>query len=56
MICSVKAASLLDPIIAALPKITVEQSVEGLLARVDEATREKTGGTFLGYEGDTIPW
>ncbi|KII83532.1 hypothetical protein PLICRDRAFT_119312 [Plicaturopsis crispa FD-325 SS-3] len=53
---ALKAASLLDPIIAALPKITVEQSVEGLLARVDEATREKTGGTFLGYEGDTIPW
>lgn len=44
------------PVLAAYPLITVEESVNGVLARVDEATREKLGGTFLGHEGNTLPW
>ncbi|KII87117.1 hypothetical protein PLICRDRAFT_176908 [Plicaturopsis crispa FD-325 SS-3] len=44
------------PVLAAYPLITVEESVNGVLARVDEATREKSGGTFLGHEGNTLPW
>ncbi|KII86615.1 hypothetical protein PLICRDRAFT_43249 [Plicaturopsis crispa FD-325 SS-3] len=44
------------PEVAATPKITVEESVKGVLARIDEATREKTGGTFLNQDGETVPW
>ncbi|KII82647.1 hypothetical protein PLICRDRAFT_181213, partial [Plicaturopsis crispa FD-325 SS-3] len=46
----------LVPELAKFPKMPVEQSVDGILARIDEATREKTGGAFLSYKGDAFPW
>ncbi|KII87104.1 hypothetical protein PLICRDRAFT_112652 [Plicaturopsis crispa FD-325 SS-3] len=45
-----------DPKLSILPVITIEESARGVLARVDESTREKSGGTFVGWEGDNIAW
>jgi len=36
--------------------ITVEESVNGLLKEIDNSTREKTGGTFLNYDGTKFNW
>ena len=36
--------------------ITVEESVNGLLKEIDNSTREKTGGTFLNYDGAIFNW
>ncbi|KII90575.1 hypothetical protein PLICRDRAFT_107378 [Plicaturopsis crispa FD-325 SS-3] len=44
------------PEVGNIPRITVEESANGILARIDEATREKTGGTFVDNDGNTIPW
>lgn len=35
--------------------ISVEQSAQGLLARLDELSMETTGG-FLSYDGAVLPW
>ncbi|MFT6774921.1 MAG: NAD(P)-dependent dehydrogenase (short-subunit alcohol dehydrogenase family) [Paracoccaceae bacterium] len=35
--------------------ISVEQSAEGLLARLDELSLETTG-SFQAYDGETLPW
>ncbi|KAL2689149.1 hypothetical protein Neosp_003201 [[Neocosmospora] mangrovei] len=43
----------LDP--AAMDTISVEVSVEGILLRIDSATRE-IGGTFQNYDGTALPW
>lgn len=43
-------------VISTFPQMTPEECASHLLARIDEATREKTSGTFIGYEGETIPW
>ncbi|KII87099.1 hypothetical protein PLICRDRAFT_176889 [Plicaturopsis crispa FD-325 SS-3] len=44
------------PETANFPQVPIEESINGLLARIDEATREKTGGTFLSYDGEAIAW
>jgi len=36
--------------------ITVEDSVKGLLNEIDNSTREKTGGTFMNYDGGNWKW
>lgn len=36
--------------------VTIDQSVSGLLAQIDGATKEKTSGTFVGFDGAIIPW
>lgn len=37
--------------------VTLENSVKGVLKRVDEATREKTSGTFQDFENEQAwPW
>ncbi|KII91175.1 hypothetical protein PLICRDRAFT_696290 [Plicaturopsis crispa FD-325 SS-3] len=38
------------------PSITPEKSATDILAIVDKATREETGGTFLNHDGSTFPW
>ncbi|KAI1128458.1 NAD(P)-binding protein [Nemania abortiva] len=35
---------------------TVEQTVEGMMKRIDEATREETSGKFFRFTGEEIPW
>ncbi|KAK3116002.1 hypothetical protein LTR53_004116 [Teratosphaeriaceae sp. CCFEE 6253] len=35
---------------------TVEQSVGGMLRTIDDATREKHGGTFQSWDGTTFDW
>ncbi|RSL50894.1 hypothetical protein CEP53_008636 [Fusarium sp. AF-6] len=40
---------------AAMDTIPVEVSVEGILGRIDSATRE-IGGTFQNYDGTALPW
>ncbi|CAF4034508.1 unnamed protein product [Adineta steineri] len=36
--------------------VTVEESVQGQLKVIDEATREKTSGRFWDFEGKELPW
>ncbi|KAF4547665.1 Short chain dehydrogenase-like protein 56 [Elsinoe fawcettii] len=36
--------------------ITVETSVEGMLKEIGGASKEKTGGKFLNYDGSALPW
>jgi len=38
------------------PVITVEESVKSLLNVIDNSTREKTGGTFMNYDGGNCKW
>ncbi|KAL4950793.1 hypothetical protein BDW69DRAFT_201912 [Aspergillus filifer] len=38
------------------PPETVEGSVVGILGVVDGASREKSGGKFLTYTGEELPW
>lgn len=35
---------------------TLEASVNGILDRTDNATREKDGGKFKDYKEEDIPW
>jgi len=35
---------------------TVKDSVDGIVAKIDNATREKTSGTFVSYDGEHINW
>ncbi|KIM94041.1 hypothetical protein OIDMADRAFT_45853 [Oidiodendron maius Zn] len=36
--------------------ISIDKSVEGILAQIDAATREGTSGKFIDYEGNSLPW
>ncbi|CAF4012447.1 unnamed protein product, partial [Adineta steineri] len=36
--------------------VTIEESVQGQLKVIDEATREKTSGRFWDFEGKELPW
>lgn len=36
--------------------LTLQESVDGILSRVDKATRESMGGTFQSFDGTTIDW
>ena len=38
------------------PPVTVEESVEGMLRVIDQATRATTSGQFVTYEGEVVPW
>jgi hypothetical protein len=38
------------------PVITVEECVKSLLNVIDNSTREKTGGTFMNYDGGNWKW
>ncbi|PQE19536.1 hypothetical protein CJF32_00007494 [Rutstroemia sp. NJR-2017a WRK4] len=38
------------------PPMTVEESVNGLLAQIDAATKSTTSGSFLSYNGSVVPW
>ncbi|KII86986.1 hypothetical protein PLICRDRAFT_43688 [Plicaturopsis crispa FD-325 SS-3] len=38
------------------PSISPEESATDVLAVVDKATREETGGTFLDQDGSALPW
>ncbi|KII87120.1 hypothetical protein PLICRDRAFT_42759 [Plicaturopsis crispa FD-325 SS-3] len=46
----------LVPAAAAIPHISVAESARTVLARVDEATREKNGGRFVTNDGDFVAW
>ncbi|KAK0615635.1 hypothetical protein B0T17DRAFT_592387 [Bombardia bombarda] len=35
---------------------SVDQSVDGIVKSLDEATREKTSGTFASYDGEDLAW
>lgn len=35
---------------------TIQESVDGILDKIDHATREKTSGTFVSYDGIKYPW
>lgn len=35
---------------------TIEESIEGVVALVDGATREQTAGRFWGFDGKELPW
>jgi hypothetical protein len=39
-----------------IPLKTVEETVKGLLNEIDNATREKTGGMFVNYDGTHREW
>jgi norsolorinic acid ketoreductase len=39
-----------------MPVITVEESVKSALNVIDNSTREKTGGTFMKYDGGNCNW
>lgn len=39
-----------------MPFITVAESTAGILEVIDKATREETGGAFIGYDGTKQPW
>jgi len=45
-----------DKMMKHMPLITVEESVKGLLTEIDNSTREKTGGTFVNYDGGNWNW
>jgi len=36
--------------------LTLDESVTGLMDKIDNATREKSSGTFQSYDGMEIPW
>ncbi|KII86985.1 hypothetical protein PLICRDRAFT_113403 [Plicaturopsis crispa FD-325 SS-3] len=38
------------------PSLTVEESANSMVAVIDKATREETGGTFLNYDGGKLAW
>jgi len=35
---------------------TVKESVDGIVSKIDNATREKTSGTFVSYDGEHVNW
>ncbi|KAL8658262.1 MAG: hypothetical protein Q9202_007604, partial [Teloschistes flavicans] len=46
--------AVLDP--SALKPLTVQESVDAMLEQIDGATKSKSSGTFMLYDGTTIPW
>ncbi|KAL9011835.1 MAG: hypothetical protein Q9180_009152, partial [Flavoplaca navasiana] len=36
--------------------VPTKASVDGIVARIDEATKEKGSGTFAGWNGESFPW
>ncbi|PQE24853.1 Norsolorinic acid ketoreductase protein [Rutstroemia sp. NJR-2017a BVV2] len=38
------------------PPMTAEQSAGAILAQVDRATKTTISGTFVGYDGEVVPW
>lgn len=36
--------------------VTVEDSTKGVVAVIDNATRESTSGKFPGWSGEEFPW
>lgn len=36
--------------------LTVEDGVNGIIDKLDKATREKGSGTFISFDGEYIPW
>ncbi|KAE9371316.1 NAD(P)-binding protein [Stipitochalara longipes BDJ] len=45
-----------DSIGVAEPPMTLEQSVDGVLAQIDGATKETTSGSFVSFDGSIIQW
>jgi len=35
---------------------TVQTSVDGIVSKIDEATREHTSGRFISFDGNSYPW
>jgi norsolorinic acid ketoreductase len=35
---------------------TLETSVDGMVDKIDNATREQTSGKFISYDGNNYPW
>ncbi|MCJ1420680.1 hypothetical protein MMC32_007039 [Xylographa parallela] len=35
---------------------TIQQSCQGIQSQIDEATKEKSSGLFLSFDGTTVPW
>ncbi|MCJ1377801.1 hypothetical protein MMC17_000897 [Xylographa soralifera] len=35
---------------------TIQQSCQGIQSQIDEATKEKSSGMFLSFDGTTVPW
>ncbi|KUJ16513.1 NAD(P)-binding protein [Mollisia scopiformis] len=38
------------------PPMTMEESVEGILKQIDNATKQTTSGSFVSYDGSNIQW
>ena len=36
--------------------VPVEDGVNGVFEQIDKATREKTSGRFMNYNGEELPW
>jgi len=34
----------------------IVESVDGIVDKIDNSTREKTSGTFVSYDGTKYPW
>ncbi|KAM3072347.1 hypothetical protein ACMFMG_009156 [Clarireedia jacksonii] len=45
-----------DSVGIAEPPMSIEESVHGLLAQIDAATKSTTSGAFLSYDGSVVPW
>ncbi|KAH6723066.1 hypothetical protein BKA61DRAFT_638119 [Leptodontidium sp. MPI-SDFR-AT-0119] len=45
-----------DSIGVAEPPMSVEEGARGVLAQIDNATKETTSGSFVSYDGTVIPW
>jgi norsolorinic acid ketoreductase len=35
---------------------TIETSVDGIISKIDGATREQTSGKFISYDSNDYPW
>lgn len=35
---------------------TIETSVDGIIDKIDNATRSHTSGTFVSFDGEKYPW
>ncbi|KAL9091308.1 MAG: hypothetical protein Q9165_004942 [Trypethelium subeluteriae] len=36
--------------------VTMQDSIQGVMKAIDEASREKTSGAFISHEGQSVPW
>ncbi|KZT54361.1 NAD(P)-binding protein [Calocera cornea HHB12733] len=50
------AAAKIEPLFAAVPKITPEESAKGIVKVVEAATRREDGPKFLTWDGGVMPW